>query len=158
MEVYTVAFIGHRYLDDIFHVESKLEDHIWELLRSHEYVEFLVGRNGEFDQAVASSVRRMKQAVCDCNSSLVWVLPYPAAEYEDNMDSFHDYYDEVELCEESNRAQFDTCKAKNFYYIPAKRVTILNCRFITSPCSKRREYLPMMPESIIAAWFCEPRW
>lgn len=106
MEVYTVAFIGHRYLDDIFRVESKLEDPIRELLQSHAYVEFLVGRDGEFDQAVASSVRRMKRAISGCNSSLVWVLPYPTAEYKNNMDSFHDYYDEVELCEESSRAHF----------------------------------------------------
>ena len=106
MEVYTVAFIGHRFLDDIFRVEAKLEAHIKELLQSHEYVEFLVGRDGEFDQAVASTVRRMKRTVGDCNSSLVWVLPYPTAEYENNVDSFHDYYDEVELCEESSRAHF----------------------------------------------------
>ena len=88
MEVYTVAFIGHRYLDDIFRVEAKLEAHIKELLQSHEYVEFLVGRDGEFDQAVASTVRRMKRAVGDCNSSLVWVLPYPTAEYENNVIRF----------------------------------------------------------------------
>lgn len=47
MEVCTVAFIGHRYLDDIFRVEAKLEAHIKELLQSHEYVEFLIGRDGE---------------------------------------------------------------------------------------------------------------
>lgn len=106
MEVYTVAFIGHRYLDDIFRVEAKLEAYIKELLQSHEYVEFLVGRDGEFDQAVASTVRRMKRAVGECNSSLVWVLPYPTAEHENNMDSFHDYYDEVEICEESSKSHF----------------------------------------------------
>ena len=33
-------------------------------------------------------------------------LEYPTAEYENNVDSFHDYYDEVELCEESSRAHF----------------------------------------------------
>lgn len=61
------------------------EAHIKELLQSHEYVEFLVGRDGEFDQAVASTVRRMKRVVGDCNSSLIWVLPYLTAEYENNV-------------------------------------------------------------------------
>lgn len=106
MEVYTVAFIGHRTLDDLFRIEARLEEVIRKLLRSHEYVEFLVGRDGEFDQAVSSSVRRMKRSVGDCNSSLVWVLSYPTAEYENNVDSFHEYYDEVEICEESSKAHY----------------------------------------------------
>ena len=48
---------------------------IKELLISQEYVEFLVGRDGEFDQLVASTVRRCKRTVRDDNSALVLVLP-----------------------------------------------------------------------------------
>lgn len=61
MEVYTAAFIGHRIIVDIFRVETILEHHIRKILQSHEYVEFLVGCDGEFNQAVASAVRRMKR-------------------------------------------------------------------------------------------------
>lgn len=57
-----VAFIGHREIDDLYKVETKLELLIKELLLSHEYVEFLVGRDGEFDQAVALAVRRTKRS------------------------------------------------------------------------------------------------
>lgn len=42
----------------------------------------------------------------DDNSVLVWVMPYPKAEYEDNTESFDSYYDEVEVCQESCSAHF----------------------------------------------------
>lgn len=106
MDIFTVAFIGHREIDDLYKVETKLEELIKKLLLSHEYVEFLVGRDGEFDQAVASTVRRTKRMVRDDNSSLVWVMPYPSAEYENNRDSFDHYYDEVEVCEEAVASHF----------------------------------------------------
>lgn len=106
MDIFTVAFIGHREIDDLYKVETKLEVLIKELLLSHEYVEFLVGRDGEFDQAVASAVRRTKRAVRDDNSSLVWIMPYPSAEYENNRVSFEQYYDEIEICEDAASAHF----------------------------------------------------
>ena len=79
---------------------------IRELLLSKEYVEFLIGRDGEFDQLVASAVRRCKRAVHDDNSSLVLVLPYATAEYLNNEQSFHEYYDAVEICEEAAGKHF----------------------------------------------------
>ncbi|MBP5580772.1 MAG: hypothetical protein J6X85_03105 [Ruminococcus sp.] len=96
MNTYTVSFFGHRQIERPFEVEERLEKIIRELIRSKEYVEFLVGRNGEFDQMVASTVRRVKKAVDDANSALVLVLPYMTAEYSNNKASFEDYYDEVE--------------------------------------------------------------
>lgn len=106
MEVFTVSFIGHREIDDLFHVENRLEIIIKELLLSHEYVELLVGRDGEFDQAVSSAAKRAKRAVGSNNSALVWVQPYPIAEYENNQESFNSYYDEIEMCAESSAAHF----------------------------------------------------
>lgn len=50
------------------------------LLLEKEYVEFLVGRDGDLDQIVSSAVKRQKRLVRDDNSSLVWILPYPTAE------------------------------------------------------------------------------
>ena len=47
---------------------------------SNEYIEFLVGRDGEFDQLVSSTIRRCKRTIRDDNSSLVLVLPYMTAE------------------------------------------------------------------------------
>ena len=69
-------------------------------------MEFLVGRDGEFDQIVASTVRRCKRSVRDDNSALVLVLPYATAEYQNNEQSFHEYYDEVEICGEAAERHF----------------------------------------------------
>ena len=106
MNLYAVSFFGHRQIDNVFIIEQRLEMMIRKLLVSKEYVEFLVGRDGEFDQLVASVVRRFKRTVRDDNSSLVLVLPYATAEYRNNEQSFHAYYDEVEICTESAENHF----------------------------------------------------
>ena len=106
LDTYTVTFIGHRYVDNMFRIESRLKDIIRDLIQEHEYVELLVGRDGEFDQIVSSTVLRVKRQVGNKNSALVRVMPYPRAEYENNAESFDNYYDEIEVCEESSRAHF----------------------------------------------------
>lgn len=92
MNLYAVSFFGHRQIDNVFAIEQRLETLIRELLTTKEYVEFLVGRDGEFDQLVSSTVRRCKRAIRDDNSALVLVLPYTTAEYRNNEQSFHEYY------------------------------------------------------------------
>ena len=99
MEVFTVSFLGHRMIDNALEIENRLELLIRTLLREHEYIEFLVGRDGEFDQLVSSTIRRCKRECRSNNSAHIWVLPYLTAEYRDNEESFRDYYDEIEVCE-----------------------------------------------------------
>ena len=106
MNIFTVSFFGHRTIDNPFPLEQKLEDLIRDLLCSKEYVEFLIGRDGEFDQIVSSTVRRCKRSIRDDNSALVLVLPYATAEYLNNEQAFHDYYDEVEICAEATERHF----------------------------------------------------
>ena len=99
MNTYTVSFFGHRSIENALEIESRLERLIRTLLREHEYVEFLVGRDGEFDQLVSSVIRRCKREFRSDNSAHIWVLPYLTAEFRDNEESFRDYYDEIEVCE-----------------------------------------------------------
>ena len=99
-----MSFFGHRYIDNFYRIEEKLEEIIRNLIREREYVDFLVGRDGDFDQIVSSTVKRIKQDVWDCNSSLIWVMPYPTAEYSNNQNNFEEYYDEIEVCYESCKA------------------------------------------------------
>ena len=66
--------LRHRIIDCPFLIEQQLEKLIRELLTEKEYVEFLVGRDGEFDQPFLA-VRRCKRAIRDDNSALVWVMP-----------------------------------------------------------------------------------
>ncbi len=106
MRIYTVSFFGHRRLDDFMRAERRLEKLIRELLVEKEYVEFLVGRNGDFDQLAASTVLRLKRTVRNDNSSLVLVLPYLTAEYANNQDSFEGYYDEIEICQAAAGGHF----------------------------------------------------
>lgn len=53
MNIFTVSFFGHRQIDNPLQVESQLEEIICSLLKREEYIEFLVGRDGEFDQIVS---------------------------------------------------------------------------------------------------------
>ena len=102
--VYTVCFFGHRQLDDFSLVEHKVETLIVRLLNEHEYVEFLVGREGEFDQLVTSAILRCRKRLDTANCSVTWVMPYLKADYVKNSDSYDNYYDSVEVCEQSANA------------------------------------------------------
>lgn len=97
MQVYTVSFFGHRRIYDPIRIERQLEELVRKLLREHQYVEFLVGRDGDFDLLVASVIRRCKREYRNDNSALIWVLPYMTADYRDNEDSYREYYDEIEI-------------------------------------------------------------
>ncbi|MBP3674147.1 MAG: hypothetical protein J6J18_10010 [Oscillospiraceae bacterium] len=106
MNTFTVSFFGHRVIEDPLRIEQRLEPLIRKLLKEKEYVEFLVGRDGEFDQIVSSTIRRCKRTVRDDNSAHVWVLPYPTADFRDNEEAYRDYYDEIEICASSAGGHF----------------------------------------------------
>jgi hypothetical protein len=106
MNIFTVSFFGHREISNPTEIENRLERVIRDLIERKEYVEFLVGRDGEFDQLVSSTIRRVTTVYCYGNSSHVLVLPYMKAEYRDNERSFLEYYDEVEVCAESSSAYY----------------------------------------------------
>ena len=106
MDIYTVSFFGHREIENALEVERKLEAKITELIQTKQYVEFLVGREGEFDILAASVVKRVKKQMDYANCSLIWVLPYMKAEFRDNEKNFLEYYDDVEVCEQSSKAHF----------------------------------------------------
>ena len=76
MNLFTVSFFEHRIIPEFREAEERVEPLIHTLLLEKEYVEFLVGRNGDFDQIVSSAVKRQQRCVRDDNSALIWVLPY----------------------------------------------------------------------------------
>ena len=104
LDIFTVAFFGHREIDNSFKIEERLEEEIYRLLQEHEYVDFLVGRDGDFDQFASSAVLRIRKQYRDDNSSLVLVLPYARAEYLNNEESYHDYYSDVEISYAASKA------------------------------------------------------
>jgi hypothetical protein len=103
LDIYTVSFFGHRQLDNFRAEESRLEELVRNLLMQREYIEFLVGQNGEFDQMAASTVLRLKRVLRNDNSSLILVLPYATV---NNQDTLEGYYDEIEVCEAAASAHF----------------------------------------------------
>lgn len=106
LEVFTVSFFGHRYIDNYGIIENKLVILTRKLLSSGYFIEFLVRRDGDFDQVVSSTTRAVKRAAADNNSAHVWVIAYPKAEYTNNEQSFEDYYDEIEVSDVASRSQF----------------------------------------------------
>ena len=99
LRLYTVSVFGHRIIEDFNRAEIKAEALIRDLILQKEYVEFLVGRNGDFDQIVSSTVKLLQRRIRADNSSLVWVLPYPTVELRNHEESFRVYYDEIEICD-----------------------------------------------------------
>ena len=95
-EIYRVSFIGHRRIDRFRFVEEQLDRIVGDLMNRKEYVEFYVGRNGEFDTMVASAVKRCQKRYGKENSSLILVIPYAVA----NMDCLEQFYDEIWYPEE----------------------------------------------------------
>ena len=106
MNIYTVSFFGHREVEKPTEIEKPLDNLLYDLITQKEYVEFLIGRDGEFDLLASSAIRRAVKNYSSGNVSFILVLPYMRANYRDNEQNFLDYYDEVEICEESSSVHF----------------------------------------------------
>lgn len=102
-----VSLFGHRIIEDYNFVENKL----YEILRivmqkGSREIEFLVGRNGDFDLMAASVIRKLKKETGREEVFLTLVLPYETAELRNNTESFESYYDSIEICEASADQNF----------------------------------------------------
>ena len=91
MEIFRVSFIGHREVEDWRTVDSKIDKLVRGLIQTKEYVEFYMGRHGEFDESVASIIKRAQNDLGKENSSLILVLPY----HHKDEEYFEQYYDEI---------------------------------------------------------------
>ena len=104
LNIYTVSFFGHREIRDMSSVEDALMPILRDLITTKEYVEFLVGRDGDFDRIVSSTIRTTVRQYDRGNTSHILVLPYERADYRDNKAEYESYYDEVQICSESAQA------------------------------------------------------
>lgn len=127
MDIFTVSFFGHKTISNTFLVGTELEKIIHDLIISKEYVEFLVGRSGDFDILAASTIRHVQRALDRANSSLVLILPRMTAEYRNNTENFDSYYDEIEICTKSEQAHFKaSIQIRNQYMV--ERSDLIVCR------------------------------
>ena len=101
LNIYTVSFFVHRSIERASEVENRFDKLLHELIAQKEYVEFLIGRDGEFDLLASAAIKRAVREYGYGNTHFTLVLPYMKAEYRDNEKEYLDYYDEVEVCAES---------------------------------------------------------
>ena len=92
VDIYRIAFIGHREIYGHYRLEDEIERIVRDKLYEKEYVEFYVGRNGDFDISVASAIKRAQNAVGHHNSCLILLQPYPMKDDE----YYEKFYDEVQ--------------------------------------------------------------
>ena len=90
-DIYRVAFFGHIRIYNIGEIEEKLVPILNGLILTKKYVEFYIGRNGEFDEFVASVIKRVQKQLDRGNSALILTLPYTVKDIE----YYAEYYDEV---------------------------------------------------------------
>ena len=91
MDIYRVAFFGHRRIDKFREIEERLVPILKELILTKEYVEFYIGRNGDFDEFVASVIKRVQKQLDRDNNVMILTLPYTVKDIE----YYEDYYDEI---------------------------------------------------------------
>jgi len=104
---YTVSLFGHRIIEDYQAVEAKLYELVRIVMQNgSREIEFLVGRNGDFDLKAASVIRKLKKEMGNDDVFLTLVLPYETAELKNNIEAFESYYDSIEICEASAECNF----------------------------------------------------
>lgn len=101
MNIYTVSFFGHRYVERGSEIENCLDKLLHDIITQKEYIDFLIGQDGEFDLLASAAVRRAVRSYGCGNTHFTLVLPYMKAGYRDNEQNYLDYYDEVEICSAS---------------------------------------------------------
>ena len=100
MTEFTVSLFGHRRIDDLRALDAQLIPIIRELLRTKPFVDFLIGRNGEFDEYAASLIKHVQKEHENESSSLTLALPYKVA----GIEFYEKYYDGIYIDENASRA------------------------------------------------------
>lgn len=125
VNIYTVSFFGHRRILNQLPIDRKLEEVIVNLLQEYSYIEFLVGRDGDFDQLVSSAIRQCQRKHGHHNSSHIWVMPYPTSFFRNNEEACYAYYDEIEICEESTVKHFKSAfQARNRHMVDRSNLVV----------------------------------
>ena len=91
MDIYRVALFGHRDFDAHEELEQKLFPILKQLIQEKDYVEFYIGRDGEFDVFTASLIKRFQRNTENTNSEMILVLPY----VKKDVEFYEKYYDSV---------------------------------------------------------------
>ena len=91
MDIFRVSFAGHRNIYGQCDLEDRIQKIAEEIICNNDFVEFYVGRNGDFDISAASAIKRSQKSFDYKTSSLILVQPYRMKDDE----FYEDYYDEI---------------------------------------------------------------
>ena len=97
MDTFTVAFFGHKRIEEPEMLEKCLDENILRLLSKKDHVQFLVGRDGDFDQLATESVYRIRMKYHVSNCDMIMIIPDLTPKYINKIDSPEHFYDAVEL-------------------------------------------------------------
>ena len=99
MHIFTVSLFGHREIDDLRQLESRLYPAVKALIQAKQYVTFLIGRNGEFDEFAASVIKQAQKESGKEDGDVALVLPYTVA----GLEYYERYYDDIIIPDSVNR-------------------------------------------------------
>ncbi|MBE6648223.1 MAG: hypothetical protein E7614_01740 [Ruminococcaceae bacterium] len=99
MRYYTISLFGHREIYEHDLIEERLKEILREKIANYDFIEILMGRNGEFDEYAASIIKRIQKEAYGEKIELTLVLPYEIA----NMEDLEKYYDRIIIPEEFNK-------------------------------------------------------
>lgn len=123
MKFFTVSFFGHRELYDIRKLDEFLTPILKKILQTMDYTTFLIGRNGEFDEYVASLIKRTRNELKIHNSELTLVLPYSVKDIE----YYEEYYDGIVVPAELHGAHPKSAiTLKNRWMVERSDLVIVN--------------------------------
>ena len=96
---YIVSLFGHREIADLDMLEQCFLRQMQKILDTYEHITLLIGRNGEFDECIASSIKRLQKRVGEERITLTLVVPYSLK----SLVYYENYYDEIIIPEELAR-------------------------------------------------------
>ena len=119
----SIAFLGHRDDEQLMKLDKLLLPFLKKILLENRSVIFYVGRNGNFDEYVASLIKSVKRTVSNENSLLILVLPYKVKDIE----YYCNYYDEVIIPDGINGIHYKKAiSSRNIWMIDNSDLVVFN--------------------------------
>ena len=99
-EACRICLFGHRNFDGYRVLDTRLFGLIKELIDENGFIEFYIGRNGEFDVYSASIIKKIQKEIGENNTELICVLPY----YNKDIEFYANYYDDILIPEVAEKS------------------------------------------------------
>ena len=146
MNIFTVSLFGHREIGDLRKLDAKITPIIKNLIRTKPYISFLIGRNGEFDEHVASVVKSAQNELGRENNEIILVLPYKVA----NLEYYDKYYDNIIIPEIIHGVHHKSViTLRNRWMIENSDLAVFYVEHDTGGAYKAMKYAEMLCKDVI---------